>query len=507
MSITTTLRSVEAPAVLTKELRQELRFKFFGRSFIAMHLLLSLCILGSYYADTKEFFGVISVIFWTIIIMPVALIIPFRGFRIFSKEEKAQELEVLRLTPLSSFQIVSGKWCALVAEIILFATAALPYMVAYCYLLRVDSFNILLSSLLTLLLSMTITAIIISSSAWGTKTMSIPIVTGIISLFVGPSTLGLFFVGMSKLWKMPVTDMLLSLLATITYCAFAICYALALGADALNRSDDNNTLVKRSIGLLSLIIFPIFYWLIDSAYSELWVQLTFIATTVTGICCIMSLCEVVRPLPSINAPFYSPLKRKFSWLWSPGWISALQYSAIILFILFIGALSKILLESSTPVSALSTALLSGRNWSVFFSFLNLVMVPLLIVHVISPKIKAKLLWAFIFGLTILVFAFIVSKIQYTVTGHRVRNCPTVSPTKDIVLSAIPGYLTIDSGPLRFYRWRTYKGTGLCGFHLVPMLEFFILLSFTFPAYLRWRKEMVDAFTDVELYQKVKSRHA
>ncbi len=73
--------------------------------------------------------GVSSGFFWTLVALPLVLILPWTGLGAISGEHRANTLDLMFLTRLSAWRILLGKWIAIVAQAVLLLAAVLPYVV------------------------------------------------------------------------------------------------------------------------------------------------------------------------------------------------------------------------------------------------------------------------------------------------------------------------------------------------------------------------------------------
>jgi hypothetical protein len=123
--------------MLVKELRQGLKSRGFGLSFVllqaALVLLITFSVLG--YLNNPDAFKTreLSGYFWLVTTVMLLVITPLRAFNDLAGERKANTLELLYMSGLTSWRIALGKWSSLVFQSWLFVLALLPYAVLRYY--------------------------------------------------------------------------------------------------------------------------------------------------------------------------------------------------------------------------------------------------------------------------------------------------------------------------------------------------------------------------------------
>lgn len=154
--------------MLVKELRQGVQSGAFAWTFVllqaAMFVLMTLWLLErssmSGTADSGFFHGT----FWWLFGLAAMLAIPLRASFSMVAERQGQTLDLLRLTRLSSTQIVFGKWLSTMAQVALLAVAVLPYVVLQYFFGGLDVVTDLATLLLVLLGASVVTAVSIATS-------------------------------------------------------------------------------------------------------------------------------------------------------------------------------------------------------------------------------------------------------------------------------------------------------------------------------------------------------
>lgn len=123
--------------MLVRELRQGIQSGAFFWTFLLMQAALFLLASFTLLAATESSGPMISRgmdgFFWAILGITVGLVIPLRGMTAIASERAGNNLDLIQLTRLSATRIVVGKWAAIVAQAMLVAIAALPYLVLHYF--------------------------------------------------------------------------------------------------------------------------------------------------------------------------------------------------------------------------------------------------------------------------------------------------------------------------------------------------------------------------------------
>lgn len=132
--------------ILVKELRQGLRSRAFTLTFVATQLVMMIYLMAAAvnYEDIKgqihtQFMGAggqtfIDGIFWFLLAVPLLVILPLRAASALSDEIEGGKLDVIQLTRLGAAGVVLGKWVATNAVTLLFVIAVSPYLLARYFL-------------------------------------------------------------------------------------------------------------------------------------------------------------------------------------------------------------------------------------------------------------------------------------------------------------------------------------------------------------------------------------
>jgi len=154
--------------MLVKELRQGVQSGVFAWTFVllqaAMFILMLLWLLDRSRSFAAPDSGFFHGTFWWLFGIAAVLAIPLRAGATMVSERQGQTLDLLRLTRLSSTQIVVGKWLSTMAQVGLLAVAVLPYVVLQYFFGGLDVVADLSLFVMVLLGASVVTALSIATS-------------------------------------------------------------------------------------------------------------------------------------------------------------------------------------------------------------------------------------------------------------------------------------------------------------------------------------------------------
>jgi len=123
--------------MLVRELRQGIQSGAFFWTFLlmqaALFLLATTALVGAFESPRAMMSQGVAGFYWAILGLAVGLVIPLRGMTAIASERAGNNLDLIQLTRLSATKIVVGKWAAIVAQAMLVAVAALPYLVLHYF--------------------------------------------------------------------------------------------------------------------------------------------------------------------------------------------------------------------------------------------------------------------------------------------------------------------------------------------------------------------------------------
>lgn len=154
--------------MLVKELRQGLRTRSFVAVFLALQIILGIILLSASAASTSDSAGSsISNIIFTFFSIAVLVIQPMRGISALSSEVKGNTIDMMVLTRLSAWRIVTGKWTAIVSQSALLLTTIVPYLILRYFFGGMNLFGEIMLLAMIFITSATLTAITVGLSASG----------------------------------------------------------------------------------------------------------------------------------------------------------------------------------------------------------------------------------------------------------------------------------------------------------------------------------------------------
>lgn len=308
--------------ILVKEMRQGLRSRIFVTAFLLMQGLMIFCvILGLATADDS--FDASSGFFWTMIGIPLLLLMPARGFGVLGGEIKGNTLELIFLTRLSAWRIVAGKWAAILAQTLLLACSVLPYTVLRYFLGGINLLDDLQVLAVLLVISAILTAIAVGLSPFH-RAKAAQAGGSVIFIWLALMLLQsrFFFGGMGP--RSSSTDFY-AITGVIGPLFLLLMFEIAVGRIA--PPAENHAFRKRLLGFLILAALALLHHFhIDTD------ALRIIGILLLLPVCVTALCEEIKPIPSIYLPF---VKRGFfgklaGLVFYPGWAGGLIFTAVAL---------------------------------------------------------------------------------------------------------------------------------------------------------------------------------
>ena len=313
--------------MLVKELRQGVQSGAFAWTFIllqvAMFLLMTFWVLNrstglqSRLEVNQLFHG----FFWAVFGFAAAVILPVRAAGSMTAERIGNTLDLLRLTHLSSTQIVLGKWLAVMAQVLLIAAAVLPYLVLQYFFGGLDIVADLFSFMVVLLVAAVITAG--SLAAAGQSPLTRGLITAFF-FFAVPNFLG----GAGSVFGTAVLSPWSALPAILVVAALLTAVMLVYAAAAIAPPAENHAARVRVLALVATglaLVAGAWFGPISASFV--------IAVTVllvAGIA-IAELTSDPVELASIHAPFarLGPFGRLAAMVLTPGWATAICFTLLV----------------------------------------------------------------------------------------------------------------------------------------------------------------------------------
>ncbi|MEZ6133357.1 MAG: hypothetical protein R3C53_00465 [Pirellulaceae bacterium] len=251
--------------IVVKEIRQSLKSKQFTLSFgLTLIVAIAWTLLAISLMVPKIFYlpggATLLTGFFCILCVPLLVIIPFSAFRSLTAETEDSTFELLSISALSSHQIIYGKMASACLQIVLYLSALAPCIVL-TYLLRgISLFSILFLLGMTLLISVSETAVALLLAAVSRTRMvqtgaSVLVLAGLVMAFFGWTAL-IVNEGLEDMGN-PPREAMLGIFAFLTIVAVAISVVLRAAAAAIDFPSENHStsLRWRILGLVSLFVF------------------------------------------------------------------------------------------------------------------------------------------------------------------------------------------------------------------------------------------------------------
>ncbi len=318
--------------MLVKELRQGLRTKSFIAVFLTLQALLGIILLTASAAATSDHAGSsISNIIFVFFSIAVLIIQPLRGIGALSSEVKGNTIDMMVLTRLSAWRIVTGKWFAIISQSALIMVTVIPYLILRYFFGGMNLLGEIVLLGMIFFSSAALTAVTVGLSA--SNSVILRSVLPIVGLPIGAYILLMFLTfggGVEDLVAFCALESkeswigLPMFLATATYLGF---FFLSTGTSLIATYAENHSTLRRLIALGVALVAAFLCSLSFTDYQVIPFVFAFILAPVFAI----SLTEF--------APLVSPVYRRFSKLGFlgktagfflfPGWPSGVFFCAFI----------------------------------------------------------------------------------------------------------------------------------------------------------------------------------
>ena len=243
--------------MLVKELRQGLRTRSFVAVFMALQAILAVVLLAAGAGAAMNNSGqTISNIIFIFFSIAVIIIQPMRGIAALSSEVKGNTIDMMVLTRLSAWRIVTGKWFAIVTQSALILVTIIPYLILRYFFGGMNLFGEIMFLALLFLTSATLTAITVGLSASGSVILRS--VLPMIALPIGAYSMlvGLMFGmsgsrggGLAEMVSLSTTQSQIGVSLYLSTCAYAAFYFLSVGTSLIAPYAENHSTLRRLISL------------------------------------------------------------------------------------------------------------------------------------------------------------------------------------------------------------------------------------------------------------------
>lgn len=322
------------PPMLVKELRQGLRTKGFVGILVGFQVVMVIASIftlaeqqvirpgsGSVrYTNTAA-----SGVFWGVLGVQLLIMMPTRALGGLQQEIGARTIDLLMLTRLDSWRVVTGKWVSLVAQATLLTIAMLPYLVVRYFGGEID----LLADLGNCLMLLLFSAVLTAAALWASGVGKIfRFVIGGLAAFMGfQMVFGTVFrymyvtsrTGTGAPWFMVLESGL-----GVCDGAVLTLFFLVTAVRNIAPRAENHAFLARILPLLAMlpVEFAEALGAKDSAQVQLWLSALFLAFVL-----IVELSTSSWPMPSHWRTWSrrGPLGRLVGFCSLPGWPSAMAY--------------------------------------------------------------------------------------------------------------------------------------------------------------------------------------
>lgn len=370
--------------MLVKELRQGMRAKTFIAVFLSLQMFLAVMLFSAAAnMSSGEVGSVISTIIFVFFAIAVLLIQPLRGTGALSSEVKGNTIDMMVLTRLSAWRIVSGKWVAIVGQTALLFVTIIPYLILRYFFGGMNLVGEMVFLILLFCTSVALTAVTVGLS--GCNSVIIRSLVPVLTLPAALWALLMFIFGITYIRSGPFDAFSLTSTESIVgVCTYLACIAylgwtmLSMGASLIAPAAENHALPRRLIAFLLLLIVGVlglFRW-ID---PELIPLFAFVVATPA---LVLALNDSSPLISTVSEPFERRglLGRIVGNFLYPTWWSGVFYS-LLMSSLLIGVITLSFAENPW-LDVMRSAKNSYVNWSeseaiIVFSLLGSFFFPAL----------------------------------------------------------------------------------------------------------------------------------
>ena len=256
--------------MLVKELRQGMRAKTFIAVFLSLQMFLAVMLFSAAAnMSSGEVGSVISTIIFVFFAIAVLLIQPLRGTGALSSEVKGNTIDMMVLTRLSAWRIVSGKWVAIVGQTALLFVTIIPYLILRYFFGGMNLVGEMVFLILMFCTSIALTAVTVGLSGCNSVIIRslVPILTlpaAVWSLLIFIFEFSHFRGGPFDAFSLASTESVVGVaiyLASIAYLGWTM---LSMGASLIAPAAENHALPRRLIAFILMLVIGVialFRWI------------------------------------------------------------------------------------------------------------------------------------------------------------------------------------------------------------------------------------------------------
>lgn len=241
--------------MLVKELRQGMRTKAFVGVFLALQIILGVILLSAGAAASSDDAGeTISNIIFIFFSIAVLIIQPMRGITALSSEVKGNTIDMMVLTRLSAWRIVTGKWASIVSQSALLLVTIIPYLILRYFFGGMNLVGEIVFLAVLFLSSATLTAITVGLSA--ASSVILRSVLPMIALPIGVFSLMVLIFdeldgssGMSTFFSLATDESRIFVSIYMAACTYFSFFMLSTGTSLIAPYAENHSTLRRLISL------------------------------------------------------------------------------------------------------------------------------------------------------------------------------------------------------------------------------------------------------------------
>ena len=247
--------------MLVKELRQGMRTKAFVGVFLALQIILGVILLSAGAASASDGAGsTISNIIFIFFSIAVLIIQPMRGISSLSSEVKGNTIDMMVLTRLSAWRIVTGKWASIVSQSALLLVTIIPYLILRYFFGGMNLVGEIVFLAVLFLSSAALTAVTVGLSA--SSSVILRSVLPMIALPIGTYSLLMALMfgafggggGLSSFFALDTEESRIFVSIYLAVCAYYGFFMLSIGTSLIAPYAENHSTLRRLISLAVTII-------------------------------------------------------------------------------------------------------------------------------------------------------------------------------------------------------------------------------------------------------------
>jgi len=246
--------------MLVKELRQGMRTKAFVGVFLALQIILGVILLSAGAAASSDDAGeTISNIIFIFFSIAVLIIQPMRGITALSSEVKGNTIDMMVLTRLSAWRIVTGKWASIVSQSALLLVTIIPYLILRYFFGGMNLVGEIVFLAVLFLSSAALTAVTVGLSA--SSSVILRSVLPMVALPIGAYSLLMILLfggfgggGMSTFFSLATNESRIFTSIYLSVCAYLGFFMLSTGTSLIAPYAENHSTLRRLISLAVTII-------------------------------------------------------------------------------------------------------------------------------------------------------------------------------------------------------------------------------------------------------------